>query len=297
MLAKRLSTPTVFAGAIALAALSGCSLQDFDYLGEGNNTPPKNTSSDDRSSRSSDTTDESSTTSIGPDAALSSEPAPTDESSSSPESSTPPVTSSSEGPVVTSEPEPTSSEPTSTSDESSTKEPKPDPVDVPGNLIPNFSFESGLVIGSGPLQWQPIGPVSLTATTTDSHTGNRSLLVAPRAENWHAPGINIITVMEHGKSYVARVWARAGEASGFNVVLKNVCIFDGGVENSTNNPPPGVYTPLASNFSAGTEWVQIETPPFQMRPCQAVDLVLYVEGPPAGVHLYIDDISLVEVEP
>lgn len=293
MLAKRLSTPTVFAGAMALAALSGCSLQDFDYLGEGNNSPPKDTSSDDRRSTSSEATDSSSSTSAGPDAALSSEPTPTDETSSS----EPTAGSTSNSSEVPSEPEPTSApDPSTVPDETSTREPRPDPVDVPGNLIPNFSFEEAPRFGSGPLQWQPIGPVSLSITTTDSHSGTRSMLVAPRAENWHAPGINVRGVLEPGKSYIARAWARAAESSGFNLVLKNVCIVGGVVENSTNDPAPGVYTPLTSNFSQGTEWVELVTPPFELRACEAVDVVLYIEGPAAGVHLFVDDVSLVALE-
>lgn len=295
MLAKRLSTPTVFAGAMALAALSGCSLQDFDYLGEGNKSPPKDTSSDDRTPTSTETTDSSSSTSVAPDAALSSEPAPTDETSGSEPSAGSTSNSSSE---ASSDSEPTSApDPTSTlPDDTSTREPRPDPVDVPGNLIPNFSFEEAPKFGTGPLQWQPIGPVSLSITTTDSHSGTRSMLVAPRAENWHSPGINVRGVLEPGKSYVAKAWARASESSGFNLVLKNVCIVNGEVENSTDDPAPGVYTPLTSNFSLGTEWVELETPPFELRPCEAVDVVLYIEGPAAGVHLFVDDVSLVALD-
>lgn len=305
MLAKRTTTPTVLSGAVALLALYGCSLQDYDALGEGKPPGPKTEETEDETSTRetpsssvnetvSSTAEESTS---GVDASVTTEEdsgvAETTQVSSSEVATSEPVTSS-ETPVTS---EPATSEPASSSSDVSSE--PPPPLVVEGNLIQNSSFEQPVLTGTLPGRWQVIGNAAAIVSSSISHTGNRSWQCAGRTANWEGPGIELRTILDPGLVYVARAWVRmdADSPATFHIVRKNVCVFDGAVEQDNDANRPLIYTQLAAGFSTGNEWVYLESSPFTLRDCEVNSFVLYFEGPAAGESFYVDDVAVIPYTP
>ncbi len=205
------------------------------------------------------------------------------------ETSSPPITSDT----------PSTSEPTGDAGHGATMEDvsTEPPLVVDGNLVPNSSFEEVVSTGLQPGQWQVMGNAASIPSTADSHTGSRSWQTAGRTQSWEGPAINLLGILEHGQTYVARAWVRASEASTFHIVTMSTCLLEGGVEEGgiPGEDSTQPYQQLAGAFSAGTEWVQLETAPFALRDCELTALVLYFDGPLPGVHLFVDDVSVVAV--
>ncbi len=306
MLAKRTTTPTVFSGALALLALYGCSLQDYDALGEGKEPGPKTEETEDETSTretpsSSVNETVSSTASestMDVDASVTTEGdsgvGETTQVTSS-EVVTSDTTTSSEVPT-TDEPTSTSEPASSSSDESSGP---PPPLVVEGNLIQNSSFEQPVLTGTLPGRWQAIGNAAAIVSSSVSHTGTRSWQCAGRTVNWEGPGIELRTILDPGIVYVARAWVRmeADKPATFHIVRKNVCVFDGAVEEDNDANRTLIYSQLAAGFSIGNEWVYLESSPFTLRDCDLNSFVLYFEGPAAGESFYVDDVAVVPYTP
>lgn len=308
MLAKRTTTPTVFSGALALLALYGCSLQDYDALGEGKEPGPKTEETEDETSTretpsSSVNETVSSTASestMDVDASVTTEGdsgvGETTQVTTS-EIVTSDTTTSSEVPTTD---EPTStSEPTSSSSSSDESSGPPPPLVVEGNLIQNSSFEQPVLTGTLPGRWQVIGNAAAIVSSSVSHTGTRSWQCAGRTVNWEGPGIELRTILDPGIVYVARAWVRmeADKPATFHIVRKNVCVFDGAVEEDNDANRTLIYSQLAAGFSIGNEWVYLESSPFTLRDCDLNSFVLYFEGPAAGESFYVDDVAVVPYTP
>lgn len=306
MLAKRTTTPTVFSGALALLALYGCSLQDYDALGEGKEPGPKTEETEDETSTretpsSSVNETVSSTASestMDVDASVTTEGdsgvGETTQVTSS-EFVTSDTTTSSEVPT-TDEPTSTSEPTSSSSDESSGP---PPPLVVEGNEIQNSSFEQPVLTGTLPGRWQVIGNAAAIVSNTVSHTGSRSWQCAGRTQNWEGPGINLLTILDPGITYVARAWVRmeANKPATFHMVRKALCMYEGGVEPENETTKPLIYNQLAAAFTVGDEWVQLESAPFTLRDCELNTFVLYFEGPGAGESFFLDDVAVIPYTP
>jgi hypothetical protein len=152
------------------------------------------------------------------------------------------------------------------------------------NLIVDPSFETSL--GT----WSRFGPASLTRTTDVAHSGSASLLVSNRKETWQGPAYDVTDLVSAGAEYEVRAWLRQASAdpvpSAANtvwLVLRRDC--------AQEEPGVGASTPLAS-ATLDADWAEL-TALFQAPTCTLDSLVLYVEGLPAGVDLYLDDVSLV----
>lgn len=288
MLAKRTTTPTVFMGAVALA-LYGCSLQDYSYLGA------KNGGKTNDKTEPPDETEESSTSKAptsdpgvnsGPDASVSSDTSDTIDTSSVAITSSDP-TSTSEPDTGSSSVETPSSSPSSV-DETSGPSWVPGPVVVnPNNLLTGTNTDFETSRGA----WMPLGGVVLQTTTATAYTGQKSILANGRTQNWEGPSIEMLNVLEHGKSYIVSGWVRSGDDTGqpFHIVRKAICIYDGGIETDDSK----IYLPLASTYTDST-WTQIETEPFSMPDCTLQTFVIYFEGPAAMKSFYLDDVVVVE---
>lgn len=300
MLAKRTKTPTVFTGAIALIALYGCSLKDYDYLGAGNKPPddetqePEETETtevDTSADASVETPSQSTDVSSEPDASVTTAPVETEISSST---STTEITSSSP-------PFEPSSEPTTSVTETSvppiettageTSEPSLPPLVVEGNLITNSSFESGIT------PWVPFGNAVILTSSDEVHTGEMSLLCAGRGQaTYQSASLALLPLLEEGKSYRLQVWARVttSTSTGITFTAKAPCIPDSGVIDTTD---PTNYLQLGSGLVRSDKWSQVSSAVFELPTCNLAEFTLYFDGVPVNEDYYIDDISLVEVTP
>lgn len=145
------------------------------------------------------------------------------------------------------------------------------------NIISSTSFEDST---SG---WSAFGS-SIQISNNVSKTGDNSLLVNDRTQNWHSPKIDLNNLLEVGETYTAYVWVKLpdGESGNSQLTIKDTS------ENSyfSLNEPTNVngqgWTLLSGDYTHNN----------------SNDLFLYVKGPSIqdgiGVDYYIDDFSFVK---
>jgi endo-1,4-beta-xylanase len=140
------------------------------------------------------------------------------------------------------------------------------------NVITNPDFETGVA------GWVAWGGASITATALQAHGGVQSALVSGRTATWQGPVYNLVPVVTKGASYRLGASVRVDSASEpAHLVVKSVC---NGAES---------FTRVATGTATNTGWVDISGN-YLVEPCNLTELSMYVEGPAAGVNVYVDDV-------
>ncbi len=142
------------------------------------------------------------------------------------------------------------------------------------NIIANGDFETDT---SGWFSWA--GTVGVTNTT--SVTGSQSLRVANRPSNGPA-ATNLTSRVVPGTSYQVSFWVTIEGAAQANVNLTQKIECDGVASYSW------LVSPVAVQQG---QWVEL-TGTLAVPNCNLTDLLIYAEGPPAGVDLLLDDVSV-----
>ena len=146
---------------------------------------------------------------------------------------------------------------------------------VASNIVSNGTFESGT---SG---WYTYSGVA-SSTTARAHSGTHSLLIGNRTGN--APAITDLTsVVTKGTSYTADVWVSIGGAASANVNLTEAVTCDGATTYTW------IVNPVTVNDG---QWAELKGA-LNIPNCTNLSSVqLFVEGPGAGVDLYVDDVNV-----
>lgn len=160
-----------------------------------------------------------------------------------------------------------------------------DPADPSGWII-NGDVESGVA----PWRGNPENVV-VTQQAEASNSGDYSLLVTGRADNWHGPVMDLPKTLPVERTYQASIWvllAPGEEDSDVQLTLKRQ--LDGQPGDAE-----GIYISIASAESVNDEeWVQLlgtfEHPPFEG---ELADFYLYVEATSVVADFYVDDLELV----
>lgn len=147
---------------------------------------------------------------------------------------------------------------------------------IPSNLLADGTFESGL--GSW-FTWSG----TLATTTTLSHGGTQAAVLTNRTGNGPIAR-SLMGIAQPGKSYQVALWATTGNttsAANVNITRKLTCdgvtsyAWIGGQVAVT----PGVWSKLGGTLT--------------LPACtNMTDLLFYVEGPGAGIDLYVDDVTI-----
>lgn len=146
------------------------------------------------------------------------------------------------------------------------------PADQTGNLITNSGFEEntdGWVVWAGEI-----------ATTTDqAHSGERSGVVTGRSDTWNGAVWNLLRDVVAGEEYTALAWVTVSEGTEpVSISTKAVC--------GSEERYEGVAT---AEVSAG-QWQELRGT-FRAPLCPDLqEFVIYIEGPAAGIDLYLDDV-------
>jgi hypothetical protein len=157
---------------------------------------------------------------------------------------------------------------------------------VPGqNVFADPSFESGT---NG---WSCLGPCVVSLADDDAHTGTASLFVTNRAQDWNGPAYDITDLVAPGATYQIRGWLRrasqnaedAGPLSqqSLRITVQRKCVTD---------PAEGYFEPLGVG-ELQADWGELSGT-LEAPTCELTKLVVFFEGPPADVDLYLDDVSL-----
>ncbi len=139
----------------------------------------------------------------------------------------------------------------------------------------NGSAELGTTTG-----WSTWGG-ALSAVTSPAHGGSYAIKNSGRTATWQGPMQDIMSSVYAGKSYFARVYATV--SSGTQSVSLTMAANCGGTTS---------YTSVASTTVTAGGWAALQG--FVTMPtCSNLQsLRMYVEGPPAGVDLIVDDAEL-----
>jgi endo-1,4-beta-xylanase len=141
------------------------------------------------------------------------------------------------------------------------------------NLAQNPGFESGTT------GWSGFGPVTLSAPTTQPHSGSRSVLVQDRTATWNGVAQSVLGVLQPDSSYSLSAWVRLS-SGGNQPVSLTIQKTDG---NGTT------YQQVASGTATATGWTQLSGGYTLNVAGTLTGLTLYLEGPAAGVDYYADD--------
>ncbi len=142
------------------------------------------------------------------------------------------------------------------------------------NLVDNSDFESN---AEGWFSWNG----TLATTTARAHSGFQSLVVTGRSGNGPA-ATSLTSAVAANTTYQTSFWVSIGGAPSANVNLTT----------KIQCGDTADYLPLTGSVTVNDgEWVQL-TGSFTVPDCELTDLLVYAEGPPGGVDLYVDDVSV-----
>lgn len=143
------------------------------------------------------------------------------------------------------------------------------------NVIGNPGFEAGT---GG---WFGFGPVVVESSADRAHGGTRSARVSGRTDTWQGVATSLVGGLTPGATYAVRAFAQVGTGtSPVNLTFQNQC--DGGAQ---------AFTPVASAIASSTAWTQLSGT-LVAPSCTLSAGNLYIEGAPAGVDIYLDDVEV-----
>jgi glucuronoarabinoxylan endo-1,4-beta-xylanase len=144
------------------------------------------------------------------------------------------------------------------------------------NVLTNPGFESGNTTG-----WSPFGSVSLTAETSQVHSGTYACQVGNRTATWNGIAQSLVGVLQVGQTYNVSAWVRL--VSGANQTMQLTLQKTDGSGTS--------YTMIASGSVPSTGWTQLSGQ-YTYNPSGSVTaLNFYAEMPSSSnTSYYIDDV-------
>lgn len=152
-----------------------------------------------------------------------------------------------------------------------------DAVGMAPNLVGNSTFETGTD------QWAMMGNGTLSVSKAHAHTGFRSAIAQGRTDTWQGPSYNLATIVSRGRTYDAEIFTRLGSGSStVNLTAQITC-----AGQDTN------YVQVGNVAANDSGWSRIGGT-LQVPDCDLQGIVLYAEGPAAGVDILVDDLAVRE---
>lgn len=152
-----------------------------------------------------------------------------------------------------------------------------------GGMVINYDFETGVAS-----DWYPRGDgVKIRTVKGVAHSGDYSLLTTGRSKPWNGPSVNIQGKVDEGAKYVISAWVKiASDRQQEELIMT--------IEKNKGNDTSWdrVAGPVKVNKG---EWVKLTGE--YLIPEGYERLTLYIESPGETVEYYIDDVTVVEIEP
>lgn len=152
---------------------------------------------------------------------------------------------------------------------------RPDAEGVAPNLIANASFETG---SEG---WFGFGIPSVS-THRRARSGDQSGRAAGRTDSWQGPAIDVTALVQPGWVYDARAFASISGANSANVNLTAKVTCEGETAS---------FVPLTSAAVTRSRFSELSGA-LSLPLCTLSEVVLYLEGPAAGIDILVDDVAL-----
>jgi endo-1,4-beta-xylanase len=150
---------------------------------------------------------------------------------------------------------------------------RPQPGAAGPNLIANPDFETDAA------SWFGFGDPVVAATAAQAHGGIQSGHATNRLATWQGPATSILGAA--AGAYQASAWVRlTGATAGeVHMTLKTRCA---GTDQ---------FVRVGTAFATDTGWAQL-TGTLTVQDCAPTELVVYFEGPAAGVDIFVDDVAV-----
>jgi hypothetical protein len=144
------------------------------------------------------------------------------------------------------------------------------------NVLANSTFETGTA------NWFGFGSVTVSAATDRAHSGAQSGRVSGRTATWNGLATNILGLVTPGRTYQANGFTQVSvpSAAGVRLTLQSAC--DGGAQS---------FTQIATVTANNTTWTELNGA-ITIPNCNLTTAVFYLENAPAGVDMYLDDVTL-----
>jgi hypothetical protein len=141
------------------------------------------------------------------------------------------------------------------------------------NLVSDPGFETGVsnwgIFGAVLLSWQSQGP----------YAGSHCLRASSRSDSWAGPLYPLKAVVSAGQTYSVTAWLRTSHVDqSLKITAKTLC--SGDTSSS--------FAEVVSLSPAQNYW-QLYSGTFVAPSCTLEDFGLYIEGPPAGEDIYVDE--------
>lgn len=146
------------------------------------------------------------------------------------------------------------------------------------NLVTNPGFESGTT------GWSGIG-CSISTSTGEFRSGSRSGYAYNRTNTWNSLRQSMLGKMTDGKIYRISGWMKLLGASSDGINLTVAKTDDGGTS----------YNWVAATTGYDNQWTELKGYYAVDVNGTLADIVIYFEGPAAGVDYYLDDVEVEEV--
>ncbi|RPJ49605.1 MAG: hypothetical protein EHJ95_08510, partial [Methanobacteriota archaeon] len=145
------------------------------------------------------------------------------------------------------------------------------------NILVNPGFET-----SSTGNWRARGCTYARATTPTPHNGARFGRASGRTETWQGIEQDVLNKMNIGQTYAVSGWVRTDNATSNDVHLT----FQKTVDGATS------YQWAASGTANNSGWTYISGSYTLTANGNLTQLLIYVEGPPSGVELHLDDVNI-----
>jgi len=165
-----------------------------------------------------------------------------------------------------------------------------DDVSVVPNLLDLLGGYGGFEMGLA--GWASFSGATVTVQSLVVRSGSKAALVSDRTQAYQGMGMNVMNTIAQGNIYVLSAWFRlaATTTADDNTVIITMMQED--------NSGVVSYTQIGAGTVTSDGWTKVEgeftltvsEPPL-------TDLVLYFEGPAAGVDFYVDSVVLLRLEP
>jgi glucuronoarabinoxylan endo-1,4-beta-xylanase len=150
------------------------------------------------------------------------------------------------------------------------------------NVLTNPGFESGTS------SWSGFG-CSFTTSTTIYHSGTKSGYAYSRTATWNGISQSLLGKLTPSKTYIITAWLRLENApSNGDTIRATISKTDG---SGTT------YTQVCATTGFNNEWTPMSGSYTLNVNGTLTKLLLYFEGPAAGVNYYLDDVNAVLYEP
>ncbi len=145
------------------------------------------------------------------------------------------------------------------------------------NLLTNPGFETGNTTG-----WLPFGPPTLTAETTQVHSGTYACAVTGRTGTFNGASQSLLGLLQAGQTYNVSAWVRlnGGTSQTMQLTMQKI---DGGTTS---------FTLIGSGTVTASAWTQLSGT-YTYNPASSVTtLTFYIEVPSSSTNsYYLDDVQ------